>query len=161
MSFKTLLPGAWELTKNEQYELFSLFVPTAWQQVAKSLAQKRVQLKGTGYPSAPVRSLDPIVAASFPNIIKTERNGWQRPGIPWLLATEPAELSDLPGFIKDWLREEFSLILGDDEVEPILDKLDDNAWNWEDKPTIYSLQVKPKINMISMFAFRQSLIFWL
>jgi hypothetical protein len=144
MSPKIILPGAWELRTDEQYELFSLMVPISWQQVAKSLAQKRVKLLGRGYPSVPVYSLDPIIAASFPNIIKTERNGWQRPGYPWLLATERAELFDLPGFIKDWLREEFSNSLGDDEVESILDKLDENAWQWEDKPTIYPLQLQEK-----------------
>ncbi len=144
MSFRTIIPGAWELTKDEQYELFSLLVPISWQQVAKSLAQKRVKLLGKSYPSVPVYSLDPIIAASFPNIIKTERYGWQRPNVPWLLATERAELFDLPGFIKDWLREEFSNSLGDDEVEFILAKLDDNAWKWEDKPTIYPLQLKTK-----------------
>jgi pPIWI_RE module N-terminal domain/RNaseH domain of pPIWI_RE/MID domain of pPIWI_RE len=144
MSFKTVLPGAWELTKNEEYELFSLHVPTAWQQVAKSLAQQRFNLQGKGYPSVPVYSLDPIIAASFPNIIKTERNGWQHPNFPWLLATETAELLDLPMFIKDWLREEFSTSLVDDSVESALSRLDDNAWKWEDKPTIYPLSIPTK-----------------
>ncbi|MUG97167.1 DUF3893 domain-containing protein [Scytonema sp. UIC 10036] len=144
MTFKHILPGAWELTQDVQYELFSLLVPTPWQQVAKSLAQKRVKLLGRGYPSVPVYSLDRIIAASFPNIITTERNGWQRPGVPWLLATERADLFDLPGFIKDWLREEFSNCLGDDEVETILDKLDDDTWEWEDEPRIYPLRSQEK-----------------
>ncbi|GAB1543475.1 hypothetical protein NUACC21_61500 [Scytonema sp. NUACC21] len=144
MTFKYILPGAWELTEDMQYKLFSLLVPTAWQQVAKSLAQKRVKLLGRGYPSVPVYSLDRIITASFPNIIKTERNGWQRPSVPWLLATERADLFDLPGLIKDWLREEFSNYLGDDEVEPILDKLDDDAWEWEEEPTIYPLRSQVK-----------------
>lgn len=96
VTFKTILPGAWELIKDQQYELFSLHVPTAWQQVAKSLAQKRFNLLGRGYPSVPVYSLDPIIAASFPRIIQTVRNGWQRPGVPWILATERAELFNLP-----------------------------------------------------------------
>ena len=143
VTFKTILPGAWELTKDEQYELFSLHVPTVWQQVAKTLSQKRVNLLGRGYPSVPVYSLDPIIAASFPRIIQTVRNGWQRPGVPWILATERAELSNLPDLIKDWLREEFSYCLGDDEVESILDKLDDSAWEWDDKSTVYPLQLPP------------------
>jgi hypothetical protein len=66
MTFNTILPGAWELTEDVEYNLFSLIVPTAWQQVAKSLAQKRVKLLGKGYPSVPVYSLDRIIAASFP-----------------------------------------------------------------------------------------------
>jgi len=144
MTFNTILPGAWELTQDVQYELFSLQVPTAWQQVAKSLAQKRVKLQGKGYPSVPVYSLDPIIATSFPRIIQTLRHGWQRPGVPWLLATEHANLSDLPCFIKDWLREEFSKCLGDDEVESSLAQLDDNGWNWEEEPTTYSLLRQPE-----------------
>ncbi|MBD2527556.1 DUF3962 domain-containing protein [Nostoc sp. FACHB-133] len=140
---KSILPGAWELTKNEQYELFSLQVPTVWQQVAQTLAQKRVNLQGRGYPAVPVYSLDPIIAASFPRIIQTVRNGWQRPGVPWILATERADLFNLPDLIKDWLREEFSYCLGDDEVESILDQLDDNAWEWKDKSTVYPLQLPP------------------
>ncbi|BAZ02831.1 hypothetical protein NIES37_68440 [Tolypothrix tenuis PCC 7101] len=144
MSFKYILPGAWELTQDEQYELFSLHAPIAWQQVAKSLAQKRVKLLGKGYPSVPVYSLDRIISASFPRIVQTVRHGWQRPGVPWLLAAERAELFDLPGLIKDWLREEFSNYLGDDEVESIFDKLDDSAWQWEEEPTIYPLQLPAK-----------------
>jgi hypothetical protein len=100
-----------------EYNLFSLIVPTAWQQVAKSLAQKRVKLLGKGYPSVPVYSLDRIIAASFPQIIQTVRYGWQHPGATWLFATEKAELSNLSEFIKDWLREEFSTSLGEAEVD--------------------------------------------
>jgi hypothetical protein len=144
MSFKYILPGAWELTADIPYELFSLLVPTAWQQVAKSLAQKRVKLLGRGYPSVPVYSLDSIIGGSFKRIIKTERNGWQRTGVPWLLATERADLSDLSDFIKDWLREEFSSCLGDDEVESILEKLDNDAWKWDEKPIIYPLRLQTK-----------------
>lgn len=145
MPFKinTLLPGAWELAKDLQYELFSLHVPNAWQQVAKSLAQKRVNLQGRGYPSVPVYSLDPIITASFPRIIQTVRNGWQRPGVPWILATERAELFNLPDLIKDWLREEFSYCLGDNEVESSLNKLDDDAWEWENKLISFPLQLPP------------------
>jgi pPIWI_RE module N-terminal domain/RNaseH domain of pPIWI_RE/MID domain of pPIWI_RE len=137
MATKTILPGAWEFTSDKQYELFSLVVPTSWQQVVKSLAQKRVRLLGRGYPSVPVYSLDRIISVCFPNIIKTERNGWQRPCVPWLLASSRADLFDLPGFIKDWLREEFSC-LGDD-LESVIDNLDDDAWQWDDKPVILPL----------------------
>ena len=143
MTFNTILPGAWELIQDVQYELFSLQVPTAWQQVAKSLAQKRVKLLGKGYPSVPVYSLDRIIAASFPKIIQTARNGWQRPGVPWVFATEMADLSDLSEFTKDWLREEFSECLGEEEVESSLEKLDHDAWRWED-PKTYSLLRQPE-----------------
>ncbi|BAZ18991.1 hypothetical protein NIES4071_108760 (plasmid) [Calothrix sp. NIES-4071] len=139
MATKIIFPGAWEFTSDKQYELFSLVVPTSWQQVIKSLAQRRVRLLGRGYPSVPVYSLDRIISVCFPNIIKTERNGWQRPCVPWLLASSRAELFDLPGFIKDWLREEFSCL--GDELESILENLDDDAWQWEDKPVIYPLQL--------------------
>jgi hypothetical protein len=143
MTFNTILPGAWELIQDVQYKLFSLQVPTAWQQVAKSLAQKRVKLLGKGYPSVPVYSLDRIIAASFPKIIQTARNGWQRPGVPWVFATEMADLSDLSEFTKDWLREEFSECLGEEEVESSLEKLDHDAWRWEDSKT-YSLLRQPE-----------------
>ncbi|MFB8798027.1 MAG: DUF3962 domain-containing protein [Microcoleus sp.] len=143
MTFNTILPGAWELTEDLEYNLFSLIVPTAWQQVAKSLAQKRVRLRGKGYPSVPVYSLDRIIAASFPNIIQTVRYGWQHPGVTWLFATEKADLSDLSEFIKDWLREEFSEALGESEVESSLENLDNQAWHWED-PKSYSLLRQPE-----------------
>jgi pPIWI_RE module N-terminal domain/RNaseH domain of pPIWI_RE/MID domain of pPIWI_RE len=144
MSFTTISPGAWELTTDQQYELFTLLVPISWQQVAKFLAKKRFQLTGKGYYSVPVYSLDPIIAASFPNIIKTERNGWQSPHAPWLLATEKAEMFGLPALIKDWLLEEFSHSIGNDEVESILDNLDDDDWKWEDKSTMYPLRLPAK-----------------
>jgi len=143
MTFNTLLPGAWELTQDLEYNLFSLIVPTAWQQVAKSLAQKRVKLLGKGYPSVPVYSLDRIIGASFPQIIQTVRYGWQHPGASWLFATEKAELSDLSEFIKDWLLEEFSASLGEPEVESSLKNLDNQAWQWED-PKTYSLLRQPE-----------------
>ena len=145
MAYNIILPGAWELTEltqDVQYELFSLQVPTAWQQVAKSFALKRFKLLGKGYPSVPVYSLDPLIVASFPQIIQTVRYGWQRPGTPWLLATEPANLSDLSVFIKDWLREEFSN-LDDSEIESSLDRLPEEAWHW-DEPATYPLNLKPE-----------------
>ena len=143
MTFNTILPGAWELTQDLEYNLFSLIVPTAWQQVAKSLAQKRVKLLGKGYPSVPVYSLDRIIAASFPQIIQTVRYGWQHPGATWLFATEKAELSNLSEFIKDWLREEFSTSLGEAEVDSCLEKLDDRDWHWKE-PKTYSLLRQPE-----------------
>jgi len=143
MIFNTILPGAWELTQDVEYNLFSLIVPTAWQQVAKSLAQKRVKLLGKGYPSVPVYSLDRIITASFPNIIQTVRYGWQNPGATWLFATEKAELSNLSEFIKDWLREEFSEVLGESEVDSCLEKLDNRAWQWKE-PQTYSLLRPPE-----------------
>jgi pPIWI_RE module N-terminal domain/RNaseH domain of pPIWI_RE/MID domain of pPIWI_RE len=143
MTFKTILPGAWELTQDVRYNLFSLIVPTAWQQVAKSLAQKRVKLLGKGYPSVPVYSLDRIIAASFPRIIQTARYGWQFPGASWVFATEMADISDLSEFIKDWLREEFSECLGESEVESSLNNLDNDAWHWEE-PKSYSLRHQPE-----------------
>lgn len=143
MIFNTILPGAWELTQDLKYNLFSLIVPTAWQQVAKSLAQKRATLLGKRYSSVPVYSLDRIIAASCPNIIQTVRYGWQHPGVTWLFATEKADLSDLSELIKDWLREEFSTSLGEPEVESSLENLDNQAWQWEKSKT-YSLLRPPE-----------------
>lgn len=135
---KIVLPGAWELTQDVQRNFFTLHVPNAWRQVANNLAQQRANLQGKGYRSVPVYSLDPLIAGSFPPIIQTVRNGWQKPGVPWLFATERADLSDLPMFIKDWLREEFSRDLED--VESILARLNDEDWQWEEESKNYSLR---------------------
>ncbi len=133
--FNTILPGSWKLTQDVKYEIFSLQVPTAWQQVAQSLASERASGGYSKYPSVPVSSLDPIITASFPQIIQTARHGWQRPGLPWMFASEAANISSLPVFIKDWLREEFSWCLGEDEVNSRLENLSDDDWHW-DKETI-------------------------
>jgi len=128
--FKIIIPGAWEVPEHISHKPFSLKVPSKWQQVAKSLAEKRVKVLGRGYPSVPVYSLDPIIAASFPQIIKTVRYGWQKSGIPWIFSTEKADLSLLPQIIKDWLREEFYPSLGEEEVDKCLNNLDNN-WEWD------------------------------
>lgn len=133
-TFNFILPGAWQLIQDVKYEIFSLQVPVAWQQVAKSLATKRANKGHCKYPSIPVSSLDPIIAASFPQTIKTQRGGWQRPGVPWLFATETPDLSDLPEFIKDWLREEFYWCLGENEVNSALDNLNNDDWHWNEEP---------------------------
>src|SRR5919199_242110 len=143
MTFNTILPGAWELAQDLEYHLFSLIVPTAWQQVARALAQKRATRLGKGYPSVPVYSLDRIIAASFPQIIQTVRYGWQHSGATWLFATKNAGLSDLSEFIKDWLREEFSTSLPEAEVDSCLEKLDDRDWHWKE-PKTYSLLRQPE-----------------
>jgi len=135
MALKNIILGAWELIQDVEYKLFQLQVPKDWQQVAQFLANACCKIGRSKYPSVPVRSLDPIVAANFPNIIQTMRYGWQYHGQPWMLATETAALSYLPHLIKDWLREEFSECLGDDEVESKLDTLDNEAWHWENEPT--------------------------
>ncbi len=142
MTSKIILPGAWELTQDVSCDLFSLQVPTKWQQVAKTFAQTRVRLQGKGYPSVPVYSLDRIITASFPSIIQTARHGWQRPGFPWIFATEMADLSNLAECVKDWLREEFSSCLGEEFVKSGLDQLDDD-WHWED-PKNYPLLHPPE-----------------
>ncbi|GAA6617964.1 pPIWI_RE module domain-containing protein [Scytonema sp. NUACC26] len=130
-----ILPGAWEPKQDDvKYEIFSLHVPTAWQQVAQSLASKRANGGFSKYSSVPVSSVDPIITASFPQIIKTQRFGWQRPGIPWLFATEVVNIALLPIFVKDWLREEFSWCLGEEEVDSRLENLNDDDWCWEEEP---------------------------
>ncbi|KYC40195.1 hypothetical protein WA1_27020 [Scytonema hofmannii PCC 7110] len=130
-----ILPGAWEPKQDDvKYEIFSLHVPTAWQQVAQSLASKRANGGFSKYSSVPVSSVDRIITASFPQIIKTQRFGWQRPGIPWLFATETVNIASLPMFVKDWLREEFSWCLGEEEVDSRLENLNDDDWCWEEEP---------------------------
>lgn len=100
MANKIILPGAWKLIEDVPYELFVLKVPGAWLRAAKHLAIQRVRRIG-GYSSVPVSSLDPIISASFPQIIKTVRKGWQIQGIPWLFATEKVDLTCLPELIRD------------------------------------------------------------
>ncbi|NES19545.1 MAG: DUF3962 domain-containing protein, partial [Symploca sp. SIO3E6] len=139
MSFNTILPGAYSLDIDAPCNLFTLSVPEAWQQTAKSLAQKRVKLTGKGYPSVPVYSLDSVISACFPQIVQTARRGWQNPGVPWIWSSEQAELGLLPELIQDWLREEFSHCLGDDTVEAALSNLQSEAWQWSPQPTTYSL----------------------
>ncbi|GET42206.1 pPIWI_RE module domain-containing protein [Microseira wollei] len=144
MTFKNIRLGSWELIQDVEYKLFQLQVPKNWQQVAQFLANARFKIGRSKYPSVPVRSLDSIIAASFPNIIQTRRYGWQRPGQPWILATEIADLYYLSDLIKDWLREEFSECLADDEVESKLNTLDNEAWHWENEPTNYSIWHQPE-----------------
>jgi hypothetical protein len=145
MTFKEILLGAWELTQDVPYPLFTLRVPLQWQQVAQSLAKERATKGYAKYPSVPVYSLDRMVAASFPRIVQTMRYGWQKEGLPWLLATEKADLSYLPEIIKDWLKEEFSSCLGEAHVDDLLNNLNDDSWRWDADPTVYDLQ-RPHLN---------------
>ena len=143
MTKKIILPSAWELTQYESLSLFRLNVPVRWRQKAQHLAQKRANRTGR-YPSIPVYSLDSIISASFPQIVKTVRKGWREPGNPWLFATERVDLSYLPQLIKDWLREEFTWCLGEEYVDSILNTLNDDDWRWEEKRTNISLLEEPE-----------------
>jgi hypothetical protein len=142
MTFKTLLPGAWELKQDVSLNLFALHVPTAWRQVAATLAHRRANAQGRRTQAVPVRSLDSLVTASFPKIVHAVRGGgWQRADKPWLLATEPMSslaTSALPSLIKNWLSEEFHS-LGEAEVAASLAALNDEEWNWETESKSYSL----------------------
>ncbi|MBD2580171.1 DUF3962 domain-containing protein [Oscillatoria sp. FACHB-1406] len=149
---RIILPSAWELTEDAEYELFSLSVPTLGLQAVKALAERRYQRSGKGYRTVPVRSLDRIIAASFPNIIQTARKAWKDVGTPWIFTTEMGDLTDLPDLIKDWLLEEF----GDDfkeEVEPTIQKLERNAWQWG-KSINYHLLEKPDARSFPDFRFQ-------
>ena len=141
MANKIILPGAWELTQDDNLPLYSLTVPTQWRQGARYLAKQRSRITKK-YPSVPVSSLDPIVSASFPQIVKTVRKGWQQPGIPWLYASKKVNLSHLPNLIKDWLREEFTR-LGEETVNNVLSNLKNNDWQWDNTPIYLSLLEPP------------------
>ena len=138
MSFNTILTGAYSLNVDAPYNLFELTVPIAWQQTAKSLADKRVQLGKAVYPGIPVRSLNPIISACFPQIIQTAPKGWKNSGAPWILSSKQAELDLLPELIRDWLREEFSKDLGEESVEAALNNLQSEAWQWSPSLATYS-----------------------
>ena len=132
--FKTILPGAWELTADFQLDLFTLSVPAQWRQVAQFLALERSKTGKYKYPSIPVRSLEKILFGCFPGIIQFVPNAWKESETNWLLAVERVDLTYLSDFIKDWLIEEFSPFLGDSVVKPCLERLDNNAWSWNDRP---------------------------
>lgn len=132
-NFDTLLLGAWKLIEDMEYNIHYLLVPVAWSQVAQSLASERAKSGHSKYPSIPVSSLNHIISATFPQIIKTERNAWRRSGTPWIFASEAVDISHLPELVKDWLREEFSWCLGENAVDLRLAKLNNNDWRWEKK----------------------------
>ena len=142
MANKIILLGVWELTQGNSLLLHSLTVPTQWRQSAKYLANERSKVTRK-YPSVPVSSLDPIVSASFPEIIKTVRKGWQQPVVPWLYALQRVDLSHLPDLIRDWLREEFTWCLGEEAVNNVLDNLNNDDWQWDDIETNLSLLEQP------------------
>jgi pPIWI_RE module N-terminal domain/RNaseH domain of pPIWI_RE/MID domain of pPIWI_RE len=142
--FKTILPGAWELTADFQLDLFTISVPTQWQQVAQFLAQQRVKTGKSKYPSIPVFSLEKILFGCFPGIIKFIPTAWKESGTDWLVAIEKIDLTYLPDFIKDWLMEEFSSSLGDSTVMSCLERLDNNAWHWNDRPFKFDSHHQPE-----------------
>jgi hypothetical protein len=146
---KIILPGAWELTAtNLMCELSAIYVPTAWRQVANNLAQQRAKLKGQRYRAVPVYSLDPLISGSFPQIIKTVRNGWQKSNLPWLLATETTDLSDLGNCIKDWLIEEFSTL---EDLESQVGNLNNDDWHWEEPKTYDLLHPQDKVEKDNLY----------
>ncbi len=149
----TLLLGAWKLLDDVEYIIYFILVPTAWRQVAQSLASERASSGYSKYPSVPVSSLDPIICASFSQIIQTMRYGWQHPGVPWIFATEAADISYLPEFVKDWLREEFSWCLGESVVDSRLSKLNNNDWHWH-KPITNHFWSEPGSNYSIDFRFK-------
>ncbi|NEU80501.1 DUF3962 domain-containing protein [Nostoc sp. UIC 10630] len=149
---KIILPGAWELTAtNPTCELYAMYVPTTWRQVANNLAQQRARLQGKSYRAVPVYSLDPLVVGSFPKIIKTLRNGWQKDNIPWLLATGTtglSDLSDLGNLIKDWLIEEFSSL---EDVESQLANLNNADWQWGNSQSYKLLHPQNKVETSNLY----------
>lgn len=140
----TVLPLAYELTDDYHDNLSVLKVPIQWQQIAQSLATKRAKITNK-YPSVPVYSLDTIITACFPQIIKTLRNGWQKPHHNWLIAKEKVDLSLLANLVKYWLQEEFNYCLKD-EVEKSLSQLDNSLWQWENDVINYSFKNPEKID---------------
>lgn len=146
---KIILPGAWELTAtNPTYKLSAIYVPTRWRQVGNNLAQQRAKLQGKSYRAVPVYSLDPLIVGSFPKIIKTVRNGWQKDNVPWLLATETTDISDLGNLLKDWLIEEFSSL---EDVESQLTNLNNDDWQWEDSQIYELLHPQNKVETGNLY----------
>ncbi|PMB53113.1 hypothetical protein CEN39_06230 [Fischerella thermalis CCMEE 5201] len=152
--FNTLDLGAWELIQDVEYKVFSLLVPTPWRQVAQTLASERASKGYSKFPSVPVSSLDQIISASFPQIIHTSRYAWQLPGVPWIFATEKVDISHLPEFIKDWLREEFDWCLGEDLVNSRLEQLNNKDWCWEKKTITNPFWNEPKSDRKVDFRFQ-------
>ncbi len=133
-----ILPCAWELINDNPYELYTLKVPNSWKQVAQSLAKKRSQ-STKNYPSIPVKSLDPIIYASYPKIVHVARKSWKNNNNPWLYSQDKIDTELLSYVLKDWLEEEFNESLGEENVRESLKNLKAEDWQWDEKPISYSL----------------------
>jgi hypothetical protein len=130
MRINYILPGAWELTEEAQTPIYAINVPTAWRQVARALTDQR---SGTGYQSIPVRSLDTLISATFPQIIYTNRRSWRGEPVPWIYATDRANIEELPFLVQGWFREEFGAT---EEVEAAISDLRHQDWQWSSQ--VYS-----------------------
>ena len=132
MRIKYILPGAWQLTEEAQTPIYAINVPTAWRQVARTLTDQNSRA-GLGYRSIAVRSLDSLISTTFPQIIGTNRKSWRGEPIPWIYATDRANIAELPFLVQGWLREEFG---STDEVEAAISNLRNQDWQWSSR--IYS-----------------------
>jgi len=130
MRINYILPGAWQLTEEAQTSIYAINVPTAWRQVARALTNRRSR---AGYRSIPVRSLNSLISTTFPQIICTNRRSWQGEPVPWIYATDQANIAELPFLVQGWFREEFGTT---DEVEAALSNLRNHDWQWSSR--IYS-----------------------
>lgn len=133
MMINYILPGAWRLTEEAQTPIYAIHVPTAWRQIARTLTNRRSR---AGYRSIPVRSLDSSVSTTFPQIICTDRRSWRGEPVPWLYATDRADIAELPFTVRGWFLEEFGWCLGANEVEAALSSLQNQDWQWSSR--IYS-----------------------
>ncbi|MBD2743621.1 DUF3962 domain-containing protein [Coleofasciculus sp. FACHB-1120] len=124
MRINYILPGAWELTEEAQTPIYAINVPTAWRQVAKALTARRSR---GSYRSIPVRSLDTLISATFPQIIYTNRRSWSGDPVPWIYATDRANIEELPFLVQGWFREEFGAT---EEVEAAISNLRHQDWQW-------------------------------
>jgi hypothetical protein len=80
-----------------------------------------------------VRSLDLLISTTFPQIIGTNRRSWRGEPVPWIYATDHANIAELPFLVQGWLREEFGAT---DEVNAAISRLNNQDWQWSSR--IYS-----------------------
>lgn len=146
MPHNRILPMAWSLTEDHAYELYPLYVPADCRRVLQNLAAIRAQSSKRRYDSVPVRSLDVAVAAALPETLQTQRHGWQREDVPYLLSVERADLSLLPLMIQDWVRAEFKN-LPDNVVTEATQVIARQRWEWADPLRISLLRAPAGLRM--------------
>ncbi len=132
--------GAWELTEAINQEIYEVAIPQKYLDVAWQLARRR---KKDSFP--PVRSLNPLVVASWNSTFHTVSRSWSRGGA-WLYTTKQPSvqaLENLGLLVREWLREEFNPSLGSDYVEDILDRVRDVEWSSETVPLRINHELPP------------------
>ncbi|MDY7004519.1 MAG: DUF3962 domain-containing protein [Cyanobacteriota bacterium] len=131
--------SAWSLNEDISRLIYLLYPLPEYIEVAQKLAKERQDITNRG-SSIPIRSLNPLMLASFNSIFHTLPGSWNQSEKPWIFSTEtPQDMSRMPILVRGWLREEFTSKLGEKQVESHLDKTRNIEWQWQSKPIQLSL----------------------